>query len=76
MFSNVSFKLISFAIVTPSLTICGGPNFFSKTTFLPFGPKVTETASAKISIPFSKAFLASSWYKIFLTAIFAYYYNL
>jgi len=27
VFSKLSFKLISFAIVTPSLTICGVPNF-------------------------------------------------
>ena len=61
VFSRLSVKFISFAIVTPSLTICGVPNFLPKTTFLPLGPKVIETASAKISIPFSKAFLAASW---------------
>ena len=57
---RLSVKLISFAIVTPSLTICGVPNFLPSTTFRPFGPKVMEPASAKVSIPFSIAFRAAS----------------
>lgn len=32
---------ISFATVTPSLVILGFPKLLSKTTFLPFGPRVT-----------------------------------
>ena len=64
VFSRLSTRLISFAIVTPSLTICGVPNFFSSTTFLPFGPSVIATASASVSIPRSSAFRASSWYNI------------
>ena len=46
MFSNGSSSSISFAIVTPSLVISGAPYFLSKTTFLPFGPRVTLTAFA------------------------------
>ena len=44
VFSKLSFKLISLAMVTPSLTICGVPYFFSSTTLRPFGPNVIETA--------------------------------
>nr|YP_009546405.1 hypothetical protein [Gelidium gabrielsonii]AYO27752.1 hypothetical protein [Gelidium gabrielsonii] len=60
VFSIEFFNSISFAIVTPSLTICGEPNFLSKTTLRPLGPSVTDKASAKISIPFSKALRALS----------------
>ena len=55
MFSNGSSRSISFAIVTPSLTISGAPNFFSITTFLPLGPIVTFRALAKLFTPFSRA---------------------
>ena len=56
-------------MVTPSLIICGVPFFFSNTTFRPFGPNVTETASTMMLIPFNKARRASSLYKIFLPTI-------
>ena len=59
-FSRPSLSSISLAIVTPSLTIWGAPYFFSRITFLPLGPRVTLTASATASIPFKRAFLASS----------------
>src|SRR2546422_4567779 len=52
MFSKGSGRSISRAIVTPSLVIVGAPNFLSSTTLRPFGPSVTLTASASVSIPF------------------------
>src|ERR1700726_3735730 len=52
MFSNGSSSSMSRAIVTPSLVIVGAPNFLSRTTFRPFGPIVTLTASASLSMPF------------------------
>ena len=55
IFSNGSSRSISLAIVTPSLTISGAPNFFSITTFLPLGPIVTFRALAKLFTPFSRA---------------------
>src|SRR5713226_6118868 len=51
MFSRGSFRSISFATVTPSLVIVGDPNFLSSTTFRPFGPSVTFTASASWFTP-------------------------
>src|SRR5262245_24065518 len=52
MFSNGSSSSMSRAIVTPSLVMVGLPNFLSRTTFRPFGPIVTFTASARRSMPF------------------------
>src|SRR6476646_3514522 len=52
MFSNGSSSSMSRAIVTPSFVIVGAPNFLSRTTFRPFGPIVTLTASASLSMPF------------------------
>src|SRR6266550_1243484 len=52
MFSNGSSSSMSRAIVTPSLVIVGDPNFLSRTTLRPLGPKVTLTASAIRSMPF------------------------
>src|SRR5438105_3815064 len=43
MFSSASFNSISFATVTPSLVIVGEPNFLSRITLRPFGPRVTLT---------------------------------
>ena len=60
IFSYGSSKSISLAMETPSLVIVGAPHFFSKTTFRPFGPRVTRTASAKIFMPRSMERLASS----------------
>src|SRR5438093_9266000 len=51
MFSISSPSLTSFATVTPSLVTVGLPNFLSMTTFRPFGPRVTFTASASWSTP-------------------------
>src|SRR5664280_1986812 len=51
MFSKGSSSSISLAIVTPSLVIVGEPNFLSRTTLRPFGPMVTLTASASLSMP-------------------------
>ena len=51
MFSKGSSSSISFAMVTPSLVISGAPYFLSRTTFLPFGPRVILTVSASLSIP-------------------------
>src|SRR5271168_4794994 len=46
MFSSGSASSISLATVTPSLVMFGPPNFFSRTTLRPLGPRVTLTASA------------------------------
>jgi hypothetical protein len=51
MFSSEFLRSISFATVTPSLVIVGDPNFLSRTTFRPFGPSVTFTASARALTP-------------------------
>src|SRR6058998_55432 len=51
MFSIGSSSSISLATVTPSLVTVGLPNFLSMTTFRPFGPRVTFTASASWSTP-------------------------
>src|SRR6185369_15593193 len=51
MFSSGSFNSISFATVTPSLVMSGGPKLFSMTTLRPLGPSVTFTALARISTP-------------------------
>jgi hypothetical protein len=51
MFSSGSFNSISLATVTPSLVIVGEPNFLSRTTLRPFGPRVTFTASASRFTP-------------------------
>ena len=60
MFSNGSSSSISLAIVTPSLVMVGAPHFLSSTTLRPFGPSVTDTASASLSTPASRARRASS----------------
>ena len=51
IFSSGSFSSISFATVTPSLVIVGAPNFLSRTTLRPLGPRVTFTASASWLTP-------------------------
>src|SRR6267378_3013831 len=38
-------------MVTPSFVIVGAPNFLSRTTFLPLGPRVTRTVFASLSTP-------------------------
>src|SRR5438067_8544375 len=59
MFSNLSDSSISLATVTPSLVMRGAPNDLSSTTLRPFGPNVTRTASARISMPRSMRSRAS-----------------
>ena len=54
VFSRGSSSSMSLATVIPSLTIWGAPNFFSNKTFLPFGPIVILTASARVFIPRSR----------------------
>ena len=51
MFSNLSASSISLATVTPSLEMRGAPNDFSRMTLRPLGPRVTLTASARMSTP-------------------------
>src|SRR5579871_6997904 len=62
MFSKGSSSSISFAMVTPSLVMVGGPNFLSSTTLRPRGPSVILTASARVSIPFFRERRACSLY--------------
>ena len=55
MFSSASFSSISFATVTPSFVIVGEPNFLSRTTLRPLGPRVIFTASASWFTPLRMA---------------------
>src|SRR6185295_15306347 len=64
MFSLGSSSSISLATVTPSLVLVGEPNFFSRTTLRPRGPRVTFTASASLLTPRRIAWRASSLYVI------------
>ena len=59
MFSNLSASSISLATVTPSLVMRGAPNDLSRSTLRPFGPRVTLTASVRVSTPFSMSVRAS-----------------
>src|SRR5437588_5857816 len=51
---------MSRAMVTPSLVISGAPNFLSRTTARPRGPRVTAAASARASTPDRSASRASA----------------
>ena len=51
MFSKGCSSSISLAMVTPSLVIVGEPNFLSRTTLRPLGPRVILTALATASTP-------------------------
>ena len=51
MFSNLSLSSISLATVTPSLEMRGAPKLLSRMTLRPLGPRVTLTASARMSTP-------------------------
>src|SRR6266853_4404372 len=64
MFSSGSFRSISLATVTPSFVIVGDPNFLSSTTWRPWGPSVTFTASASWLTPRRIACRAWSPYTI------------
>ena len=70
IFSNLSLSSISLATLTPSLVILGAPKDLSITTFLPFGPRVTLTASANLLTPVNILDLASDPKKIFFADIF------
>ena len=59
MFSNSFSNSISLATVTPSLVTCGPPNDLLMITFLPLGPSVTLTESARASTPLFNPSLAS-----------------
>src|SRR5712692_3944616 len=71
MFSSGSLRSISLATVTPSLVIVGDPNFLSRTTLRPFGPRVTLTASASWLMPRSTACRECSPYTICFAIAFA-----
>src|SRR5512136_182332 len=71
IFSNLSSSSISFATVTPSFVTVGDPKDFSRITFLPFGPNVTLTASAKTLTPRKMEVLAS-WSNLSSFAIVTY----
>ena len=60
MFSKGSSSSISLAIVTPSFVTVGAPNFLSRTTLRPLGPRVTLTAVAILSTPASSLLRADS----------------
>ena len=60
IFSNLFSSSISLATDTPSLVTVGAPKDLSKTTFLPFGPRVTLTAFARVLTPSSICVLALS----------------
>src|SRR5882762_9289027 len=64
MFSRGSLRSISLATVTPSLVMTGDPNFLSRTTLRPLGPRVTLTASARRLTPRRIACRDSSPYVI------------
>src|SRR6185369_12343959 len=59
-FSYGLVRSISLAIVTPSLVMVGAPNFLSRTTLRPRGPRVTLTVSASALTPCSSRCRASS----------------
>ena len=63
-FSILSSSSISLAMVTPSLVMVGTPKPLSSTTFRPFGPSVTLTASASLSTPLLRAWRAVSLKRI------------
>ncbi len=71
MFSKASSSSISLATVTPSLVTTGAPNFLSRMTLRPFGPRVTFTALASWSTPFLSRSRASMLNLISFAAIFS-----
>src|SRR6266568_164642 len=71
MFSSGSLRSISLATVTPSLVMTGEPNFLSRTTLRPLGPRVTLTASARRLTPRRIACRESSPYVICFAIGFA-----
>src|SRR3546814_3931630 len=75
MFSNLSESSISLATVTPSLVMRGAPNDLSSTTLRPLGPRVTLTASARMSTPRSILPRASAPKRTSLAAMFCFSLN-
>ena len=55
MFAKGSSRSMSLAMVTPSLVTLGAPNCLFSTTLRPLGPRVIFTASARASMPSTKA---------------------
>ncbi|CAA9547522.1 MAG: hypothetical protein AVDCRST_MAG73-2562, partial [uncultured Thermomicrobiales bacterium] len=51
MFAKWFSSSISLATVTPSWVTVGAPNFLSRATLRPFGPRVVLTALARTSTP-------------------------
>src|SRR6516162_1146027 len=60
MFSYGSSSSISLATVTPSLVTVGEPNFLSRTTLRPLGPRVAVTARLSFSTPLRSECRAAS----------------
>src|SRR3546814_662671 len=71
IFSNLSLSSISLATVTPSLVMRGAPKLLSITTLRPLGPRVTFTASARVSTPLRMRSRASRLNLTSLAAIYA-----
>mmetsp|Transcript_19899 Transcript_19899/g.52794 ORF Transcript_19899/g.52794 Transcript_19899/m.52794 type:complete len:372 (+) Transcript_19899:656-1771(+) len=67
-FTILSLNSMAFATVTPSLVTFGAPNDCSMTTFRPFGPSVTATASASRFAPASMPARAASPWRISFVA--------
>ncbi len=63
MFWKRSARSISFATVTPSLVMVGGPYDFSRTTLRPLGPSVTATASLSVFTP-RRICSRAAWWKV------------
>ena len=64
MLAKASSSSTSLATVTPSLVICGAPNFLSMITLRPLGPSVTLTAFDSASTPSLSSSRASTLYLI------------
>ncbi|OQC18361.1 MAG: hypothetical protein BWX70_03529 [Verrucomicrobia bacterium ADurb.Bin070] len=69
MFSNGQGSSISFATDTPSLVMAGEPNFLSRITLRPQGPRVEETALLSLEMPVRIFWRASMLYIICFAAI-------
>ena len=70
MLAKASSSSTSLATVTPSLVICGAPNFLSIITLRPLGPSVTFTAFDSASTPSLSSSRASTLYLISFAMIF------
>ncbi len=70
MFSNGSRSSSSRATTTPELMMAGAPKGRSSTTVRAFGPSVTRTACARVSMPARILAWASLWKSSCLAAMF------